>query len=242
MSQSNSNPPHSARSSSKVKTISIAPTPESCKAFNEPGVWYEMNTMRLSLFLAFLPLLLLATGCSSTMQKPLPSPSQVDLARFMGTWYVLGYTPILVDKQAHNAVEHYAQHEDGRILTTYQFRKGAADGPLKTFQPTGFIANQDSKAEWKMQFVWPFKADYVILYLSEDYDRTIVVHPNRKYAWIMQRSPVRDETTYAEMLELLATNGFDLEAIQPVPHDWSNEQDRLRIIEAAGSTKPLIPR
>ena len=59
-----------------------------------------------------LPLLI---GCSTT--APLPRADYVDLERFMGAWYVMGYTPIGFDKMAHNAVEHYAQGENNTILT-----------------------------------------------------------------------------------------------------------------------------
>lgn len=184
----------------------------------------------------------LEVGCG-TSRPPLPTPGKVDLPRFMGGWYVVGYTPILVDKGAHNAVEHYARDPDnGRILTTYQFRKGSFDGPLKTYTPTGFVENHETGAEWKMQFIWPFKADYVILYLSEDYQRTIIAHPNRKYAWIMQRTPEVNEDVYAQMLSILEKEGFNPEVILRVPHDWTNEQSRLEALQQAGRERPLVPR
>ena len=160
----------------------------------------------------------------------------------MGTWYVMGYTPIVVDHDAHNAVEHYALGEDGEILTTYQFRKGSVDGKLKTYQPTGYVHNRESNAEWRMQFMWPFKSAYIVLYRSEDYQHTIIAHPNRKYAWIMSRSPVIEESVYEELLDQLVAEGFTREDILHVPHDWSNEQERLLEIDRVGADLPLVPR
>ena len=176
-------------------------------------------------------------GCAST--APLSTPEYVDLERFMGTWYVVGYTPILVDGNAHNAVEHYYQAEDGKIRTTYQFRKGGFDGPLKTYTPVGTIHDEKSNAEWRMQFVWPFKARYIIHYLSDDYDRTLIAHPNRKYAWIMQREARISDADYEAMLQRLEKAGFDRERIQRVPHDWSTEPDRLQTVESVGTSRPL---
>lgn len=180
----------------------------------------------------------LISGCA-TPHSALPNAGRVDLPRFMGTWYVLGYTPLWVDRGAHNAIEHYHLADAGRIETTYQFRQGSPAGPLKTLQPVGRVHDADTRAEWRMQFVWPFEADYVILELSPDYQRTIIAHPNRKYAWIMARTPEIAERHYEGMLDRLEAEGFDRAAIQKVPQDWSGEADRLRRIREAGASGRL---
>ena len=150
-----------------------------------------------------------------------------------------GYTPIVVDKEAHNGFEHYYFAENGDIETTYQFRKGSFDGDLKTMTPVARIYDKKTNAEWRMQFLWPFKAAYVILDMGDDLNTTLVAHPNRKYAWIMGRSPVIDSAEYERMLGLLADEGFDMEAIKRQPQDWSREDARLKIIREAGKTERL---
>jgi len=171
-------------------------------------------------------LLMTAIGCAH--HEPLSTPDSVDLDRFMGLWYVQGYTPILVDHDAHNAVEHYALKGDGKIATTYQFRKGGSDGKLKTMTPVGEVYNKESRAEWRMQFIWPFKAPYVIHHLSPDYESTIIAHPNRKYAWIMHRNPKMEPNTYQSYLDMLQNSGFDPARIEKVPHNWSGESSRIQ--------------
>jgi len=157
----------------------------------------------------------------------------------MGPWFVIGYTPIVVDKEAHNAVEHYYLDEKNRIQTTYQFRKGSYTGELKTYTPVGNVYNTETNAEWRMQFIWPFKAAYVILYLSKDYSTTVVVHPNRKYAWIMHRQPEMAEQEYQGMLDRLEAEGYDREIIRRLPQDWTSDAERLEAIKSLGSSKPL---
>lgn len=157
----------------------------------------------------------------------------------MGPWFVQGYTPILVDKEAHNAVEHYFLDIDGKVLTTYQFRKGGFDGELKTYTPVGTIHDAESNAEWRMQFIWPFKAKYYVFFLSEDYQDTIVAHPNRKHAWIMSRTPEMEASTYAQHLSQLEEAGFDPDAVLRVPQDWSHEPERLEHIRSLGASAPL---
>lgn len=189
-------------------------------------------TFRLLSFLAIFFAMVFASGCSS--HPPLPTPEYVDLERFMGRWYVLGYTPILVDEQAHNAIEHYRLDENNKIQTTYQFRDGGFDGELKTYTPVGWVHNKSTNAQWRMQFIWPFRSDYIILHLAEDYSRTIVVHPGRKYAWIMQREPEISDQEYETMLQILESEGVDRRRITRLPQDWSTEADRMKTLRSAG--------
>ena len=189
-------------------------------------------TFRLLSFLAIFFAMVFASGCSS--HPPLPTPEYVDLERFMGRWYVLGYTPILVDEQAHNAIEHYRLDENNKIQTTYQFRDGGFDGELKTYTPVGWVHDKSTNAQWRMQFIWPFRSDYIILHLAEDYSRTIVVHPGRKYAWIMQREPEISDQEYETMLQILESEGVDRRRITRLPQDWSTEAERMKTLRSAG--------
>jgi len=177
------------------------------------------------LFLLFFAGILfgLIAGCTTmnlSSQPPLETVPQVDLPRFMGDWYVHGYTPILVDKDAHNATETYALNSDGTISTTYRFRQGGFDGEEKVYTPKGFVHNTLTNAEWRMQFLWPFKAAYLIIYLDANYESTIIGVPNRNHAWIMSRSPQMDDATYADHLIFLKERGYDTTKIQRVPHQW----------------------
>ena len=175
----------------------------------------------------------LIIGCASN-EAPLPTAENVNIDQFMGRWYVLGYTPILVDEQAHNAIEHYRLDEKNMIQTTYQFRDGGFDGELKTYTPVGWVHDKSTNAEWRMQFIWPFRSDYIILHLAEDYSRTIVVHPSRKYAWIMQREPEISDEDYERMLHILESEGVDRRLLLRLPQDWSFEKERIQSLRSAG--------
>ena len=62
----------------------------------------------------------LLSGCQSVVHPPIAEVAQVDLARFMGDWYVIAATPTLIDPDAHNAVESDYQH-------LLQFASGQGD-------------------------------------------------------------------------------------------------------------------
>jgi apolipoprotein D and lipocalin family protein len=147
-----------------------------------------------------------------------PISRKVDLERFMGDWYVHGNIPVFIEKEAFNAKETYELAEDGTIPTTFSFNKGALDGPLKIYKPKGFVYNEETNAEWRMQFLWPFKAAFLITYLSEDYETVIVGVPNRKYAWIMARTKDLPEERYQGLVAELKRQGHDVSNLRRVPH------------------------
>ena len=156
-------------------------------------------------------------ACGSV--EPLQAVDKVDLERFMGDWYVIANIPTSIEKGAHNAVETYQLEDDGTIATTFKFRADSFDGELKTYNPRGFVMD-DSNAIWGMQFIWPIKADYRIIYLDEDYSVTVIGRNKRDYVWVMARSPVISEQQYAAIIQQLESVGYDSAEIQKVPQKW----------------------
>jgi apolipoprotein D and lipocalin family protein len=161
---------------------------------------------------------LLLAACAAP--KPIHTVAQVDLQRFMGDWYVIANIPTFVEEGAHNAVESYRLDDDGSIDTTFTFREGGFDGDLKRYNPRGFVRDTDSNAVWDMQFIWPLRAEYRIIYLSADYARTIIGRSKRDYVWIMARTPRIGEAEYSDMLAFLAGQGYDISLIEKVPQRW----------------------
>jgi apolipoprotein D and lipocalin family protein len=170
----------------------------------------------LSLALALLPL----TGCSTMGRAPIETVAHVDLERFMGDWYVIANIPTFIEKGAHNAVESYRLDKDGTIATTFTFRAGAFDGPEKRYNPRGFVVDRESNAVWGMQFLWPIKSDFRIVYLTPDYSQTVIGRDKRDYVWIMARTPSIPDADYRRILDFLGTQGYDVAQIQMVPQRW----------------------
>ena len=55
-----------------------------------------------------------------------------------------------------------------------------------------------------MQFIWPIKADYRILYVDSAYSQTIIGRIDRDYVWLMARTPQLPDADYRQFLELIA--------------------------------------
>ena len=144
----------------------------------------------------------------------------VNLERFMGSWYVIANIPTFLEKDAYNAVESYELNADGTIATTFTFRKGGFDGKEKTYRPKGFIRDESSNAVWGMRFIWPFKADYRIVYLDDAYTKTVIGRNKRDYVWIMARQPTIPPAEFQELMALVDSLGYDTSKITTVPQSW----------------------
>jgi apolipoprotein D and lipocalin family protein len=170
--------------------------------------------------MACLGLSALAACASGPSQAPIETVERVDLERFMGDWYVIANIPTFIEKGAHNAIESYKLDPDGSIATTFTFRKDGFDGELKTYTPRGFVEDRRSNAVWGMQFVWPIKGDFRIVWLDEAYSQTVIGRNKRDYVWIMARQPTMPEADYRRIVEFLAAQGYDTTKIQKVPQRW----------------------
>ncbi|OOC48673.1 MULTISPECIES: lipocalin family protein [Thioalkalivibrio] len=176
-------------------------------------------TRTLAALFAGLVLGILMTGCSSPQK--MPTVDHVDLDRYMGDWYVIANIPTFLERDAYNALEQYALNDDGTIATTFSFNKGGFDGPRREYNPTGFVQSEDN-AEWGMRFLWPFKAEFLIIYLDEAYSQTVIGRSKRDYVWIMAREPEMPEDDYQAILAYLDELGYDTDEIQRVPQRWDD--------------------
>jgi apolipoprotein D and lipocalin family protein len=167
-----------------------------------------------------LGLLFLGGSFKAMALEPLKPVDYVDLERFMGPWYVIASTPTFIDKESYNAIEKYELNDDGTIQTTFTFLKGGFDGPLKTYRPKGFVKPDGSNAVWGMQFVWPIKADYQIVYLDESYTRVIVAREKRDLVWLMAREPSIPDPEYRALIDRIVALGYDEGSLRLTPQRW----------------------
>jgi apolipoprotein D and lipocalin family protein len=158
------------------------------------------------------------TSCAGNKMNEIALVKQVDLAKFMGDWYVIAVIPTVIETQAYNAVENYKLNADGTIATTFTFNKGALDGPAKKYEPKGFVRANTGNALWGMQFIWPIKSEFRIAYLDENYQTTIIARNARDYVWIMARTPQISDADYQALVALVKGWGYDTGKLRKVPH------------------------
>lgn len=175
-------------------------------------------------------LLFILSACTS--HPPQRRVENLDLQRFMGDWYVQAHIPTGAEENAYNGVESYALAEDGRVLTSYVFRKGAFDAGLKVMEPTGFVSDE-SNAKWGMRFIWPFKAEFLVSYLDPGYTETIIARTKRDYVWVMTRAPEISDERMAALTAQVAELGYDVSELRRVPQRWPDPGHPVTAAEGA---------
>jgi len=162
--------------------------------------------------------LLMLAGCAMMRGgPPLETAEEVDLDRYMGRWYVIANIPYFGERGNVGGYAIYSWRDDGRIDDIYRYREGSFNAPEEELKGVAWVVDEGTNARWKVQFYWPFRFDYYIIAVDEDYQWSVVGHPSRSYAWIMSRSPEMQETLYQELLELLDSHDFDSSTLQKVP-------------------------
>lgn len=72
-------------------------------------------------------------------------------------------------------------------------------------------------AHWRVQFIWPFKADLLVLEVDPDYRWALLGNPRRSLAWIFAREPVIDADLQARLRARFADFGYDPSDLVAVP-------------------------
>jgi apolipoprotein D and lipocalin family protein len=88
-------------------------------------------------------------GNSSNLTPLRPVSTVVDMARYMGTWYVIGVKPTYFEIGAVNAVEVYTLNSKQEIDIEFTFNPKSPDAPLQKIPQKGFIHDKATNAEWR---------------------------------------------------------------------------------------------
>ncbi|MCG8392815.1 MAG: lipocalin family protein [Pseudomonadales bacterium] len=163
--------------------------------------------------------LIMLQACKTTPAESIQVADNLNLDRFMGDWYVIANIPTPPEKGAHNAIESYRRVGPYKVATTFTFYEGSFNGEFKRMTPTGFVS-KDNPAIWGMRFIWPFKADFRVLYVDPDYQTTLIGRQKRDYLWIMARQPHISDSTFAQLKAIARDRGYDLANLQTVPQQW----------------------
>lgn len=173
--------------------------------------------MKLLSFAGILIALALS-GCTTMTPAPdLKTVPSVDLARYMGRWNVIAYTPNFLEDGKVGSADTYLARPDGKMDNIYSFRKKTLEAPEKEWKGTAWVVNTQTNAEWKVRLLWPFTSQYLILELDPDYQWAIVASGGGKLVWVLARSTTLPEQTYLELKQMIDRRGLDASRMRLVP-------------------------
>jgi len=163
--------------------------------------------------------ILLLVGCTSPAPRerpPLAAAPMVDLSRFMGTWYVIAHVPYFFEEGKVATRDEYRLRPDGRIDNDFVFKKRFGEEDRR-WRGVSTVVPGSGGARWKVQFVWPFSTELVVVNVDDDYQAAALATPDGKLAWVFSRDPVMKPTRYEAQVAELAAQGVDTTTLRQVP-------------------------
>jgi apolipoprotein D and lipocalin family protein len=139
---------------------------------------------------------------------PVQAVPSVDLARYGGKWYEIAAFPMFFQRQCvGDTTAEYALRPDGEVDVTNRCR--TEDG-FDEARARAWAVEGGGNARLKVQFFWPFRGDYWVIGLDRDYRWAVVGNPERKYLWILSRTPRLPPDQLEVALASAREQGFDL--------------------------------
>jgi apolipoprotein D and lipocalin family protein len=160
--------------------------------------------------------LLLGFRSAAAAHAPLQTVERVDLSRYAGVWYEIARYPNRFQRGCVGSMASYRLRDDGEVEVINSCRSDE-DGSLRQVKGRAWSVDPAGNARLKVSFFWPFRGDYWIMELGPEYDYAVVGTPNRKYLWVLSRTPVMDDALYGAIMERVRAQGFDPARVEKAP-------------------------
>lgn len=140
--------------------------------------------------------------------EKLEAVSHVELNKYLGKWYEIAHLPFKFEDGCSDITATYTLNKDSSISVLNECTK---NGKAKQAKGKAKVVDKKSGAKLKVTFFWPFYGDYWIIKLDDNYNYSVVGTPNRKYLWILSRTPLIDDKLFSQLIEFAKINGFSIE-------------------------------
>lgn len=180
----------------------------------------SQQAVSISAFVA----LVLTAGLLAFEEKTLQVVTQLDLKRYLGTWFEVARLPNEFQQDCVSDVTAtYTLRNDGGIDVVNRCRE--IDGSIQEAEGVARRVAGRPASVLEVRFapavlsivprVW---GDYQVMALSPDYAWSVVGTPDRRYLWILSRTTSLDEEIYRELNARAAAQGFDVQRILRTKH------------------------
>ena len=146
--------------------------------------------------------------------------ASLDVPRYLGTWYEIAKFPNWFQKKCiSNTKAVYTAKPDGniRVLNSCKTASGETSEAEGLARQIG--AKDSPKLEVRFAPAWlsflPMVwGDYWVIDLDPQYQLAAVSDPSREYLWVLSRTPQLDPKAYADLLQRLQQQRFDIQKLE----------------------------
>jgi apolipoprotein D and lipocalin family protein len=158
----------------------------------------------------------LAIGFAHSAENLEPNTAgNVDLKQYQGTWYEIARLPMFFQRNCAQSEAVYALKNDGNVGVTNRCRTLEGEWNKATGTASPQVPGKTDKLwvvfdNWFSRLLpWVAKGDYWILNVSDGYQTAVVGNPDRKYLWLLSRTPTVSNSVRSQMLSQAQQQGYD---------------------------------
>lgn len=154
--------------------------------------------------------------CGCEKQNPINTSvvPNLDVERYMGTWYEIGRYDISFEKGLVGVTANYKLLDNGTIQVINTGYKDSLDGQIDIIEGKAKRRDKDATdGALKVSFFLDFYAQYNVMELAPDYSWALVGSKTDKYLWILSRTPSMNTNDIETVLRLAANRGYDTSKI-----------------------------
>jgi len=172
--------------------------------------------MSAPLFHTLVLALMLTTGALPCVAaEPVRVVSDMDIDRYAGQWHEIAHLPVSFQKKCVGDITAtYSLRSDGRISVLNRCRVDdggylQAEGIARAVEGEPGKLQVRFAPDWLswLPLVW---ADYWVIALDPDYQWAMVGEPDRRYLWILSRTPDMPDGQLQALKTRAEAMGYDL--------------------------------
>lgn len=154
---------------------------------------------------------------------PLQVVDNLDPDRYVGEWFEIARLPNrFQDKCAADVVARYSRRKDGgfNVVNRCRKRDGTivdAAGVARTVKGRPPSVLEVRFAPAFLSFLPQVWGDYQVMALDAGHTSALIGTPDRKYLWVLSRTPELNAARYDELMSIATQQGFDVSKVIRTP-------------------------
>ena len=171
-------------------------------------IWPVVSVVALSVALA---------ACRSpTPPKGVIPVTDFDASRYSGQWFEIMRLDNRFERGLEQVTASYQPQSDGSLRVTNR-GYDVQNRRWKTSVGKALFTGQPNVGALKVSFFGPFYGGYNVIAVDEQYRYALVSGPNRRYLWLLSRTPEMPAEIRNHYLRLAKQLNFPVEQLISVP-------------------------
>lgn len=168
-----------------------------------------------------------ALECATSQAQPLMAMERpIEIAKFMGRWFVIANIPTTFDKGSINNILEYCYNETSDIIQVNFMYSDPSSAKTSCIQQRATVMNEFN-TQWKLSpnvgIHFPLSIPYLIADCAEDYSSAIIGVPERAYIRLITRTPKPAPEVVNHLVIRAQQLGYDIGKLQYPSQNWPEE-------------------